>query len=215
MPKDWYLRKNGKIYGPLAPKKLKSLSNAGKITSKDEVANSKGGPWHPVTKLKGLNFNPASTAPRPASPPAQKIERPASPLPIKKAATAATVPTPQPVQYTAAQEPANYAVSAVPQSNQGADTRALLQYQAHSKSAGLAYAFWFFLGMWGAHRFYCGKTGSGVAMLLITLISIPLCFVLIGFVGIFAVAIWALIDAILISGWIRDYNSRLAGMVAP
>ena len=93
--------------------------------------------------------------------------------------------------------------------------RALLHYQANAKSAGIAYAFWFFLGMWGAHRFYCGKVGSAVAQLLITIISIPLCFVLIGFFPLCANAIWVLIDVFLISGWIRESNQRLAHLVAP
>lgn len=36
-----------------------------------------------------------------------------------------------------------------------------------AKSAGAAYLLWFFLGTLGAHRFYLGKTGSGVAQLLL------------------------------------------------
>jgi len=59
------------------------------------------------------------------------------------------------------------------------------------------------------------KTGSGVAMLLTTLFSLPLCIVFIGFLGIFAVGILLLIDTFLILGWVRDYNTRLASMIAP
>lgn len=92
----------------------------------------------------------------------------------------------------------------------GSDARAILHYQAHSKSTALAYALWFFLGTVGAHRFYAGRTGSAVVMLVIFLISLPLCFILVGFVGVFAVLIWALVDAFLIAGWIREHNSRLA-----
>ncbi|WP_080702388.1 NINE protein [Gilliamella apicola] len=29
------------------------------------------------------------------------------------------------------------------------------------KSKGVAYLLWFFLGMWGAHRMYCGKWITG------------------------------------------------------
>lgn len=51
------------------------------------------------------------------------------------------------------------------------------------------------LGMVGAHRFYVGKIGSGVAILLLTIswIGLPFAFV------------WALIDFIIIlSGGFKD-----------
>ena len=34
------------------------------------------------------------------------------------------------------------------------------------KSKGVAYLLWFFLGFFSAHRFYLGKTGSGILYLL-------------------------------------------------
>lgn len=34
------------------------------------------------------------------------------------------------------------------------------------KSTGTAYLLWFFLGAFGAHQFYLGKTGRAVSMLL-------------------------------------------------
>ena len=65
---------------------------------------------------------------------------------------------------------------------------------------------WFFLGQFGAHRFYLGKAGSAVAMLLIFLISIPLVFVFVGYLGFFTVFVWWIVDAFLIPGWIRTHN---------
>lgn len=55
----------------------------------------------------------------------------------------------------------------------------------------------FFLGGFGIHGFYLGNTAMGITLLVIYLISIPLMFLLIGFLGIFAVSIICLIQAIL------------------
>ena len=54
MPKVWFLKQNGKVFGPMPAEKLKAAAVAGKISGKDEVANEKTGPWQPVSKMKGL-----------------------------------------------------------------------------------------------------------------------------------------------------------------
>jgi TM2 domain-containing membrane protein YozV len=61
------------------------------------------------------------------------------------------------------------------------------------KSAGFAYVLWFFFGIFGNHRFYLGRAGSGIAMLL----------TLGGFF------IWWIIDLFLIGGMVRHYNGTL------
>lgn len=62
---------------------------------------------------------------------------------------------------------------------------------AGGKSAVVYVLLAFFLGMWGAHKFYAGKKGAGIAMLLMGtigwLLIIP---------GI-AVCIWAFVDFII------------------
>ena len=68
---------------------------------------------------------------------------------------------------------------------------------------------WFFLGGLGGHRFYLKQTGTAVAMLIITLVSIPLVVAGIGIVGFGIVGIWVLVDAFLIPGMTRDINNRL------
>jgi len=62
-----------------------------------------------------------------------------------------------------------------------------------------AFLLSFFLGPLGAHRFYVGKIGTGVVMLLLT----------ISFVGLIVSAIWNLIDWItIICGEFRDGDGR-------
>ena len=66
------------------------------------------------------------------------------------------------------------------------------EYDDVKKSKGVAYAFWFFLGVVGAHRFYAGDTGKGVAMLLT-----------LGGLG-----FWALIDVFFIGGRLDEVNRQ-------
>ena len=90
------------------------------------------------------------------------------------------------------------------------DAAAMMQYDANKKSAGVAYLLWFFLGLFGAHRFYLGEMGTGAAMLAITLVSIPLMIVVVGFFTIGITGVWSLVDLFLIPGITRRYNSNLA-----
>lgn len=84
-------------------------------------------------------------------------------------------------------------------------TMAQSEFQAAQKSAGAAYLLCIFLGVFGVHRFYLGRTGSGLAMLLITLLTI-------GF-GVIVTGIWALVDLFLIGGILREANQHiLAGI---
>lgn len=63
-----------------------------------------------------------------------------------------------------------------------------------------AFLLAFFLGPFGVHRFYCGRTGSGIAMLVLTITV----------VGALVTGIWALVDWILIvTGSFRDGDGKL------
>lgn len=90
------------------------------------------------------------------------------------------------------------------------DTTRMMLYDADKKSVLVAYILWFVLGYLGGHRFYTGRVVSGILMLLITAMSWILTLVYIGFVGLFLIFLWWILDAFLIPGWISGYNRRLA-----
>lgn len=93
--------------------------------------------------------------------------------------------------------------------NQG-DAQTMMMYDVQKKSMAVAYLLWWFLGMFGAHRFYLGQIGSAVAMLIITLVSFLLTFIFIGFIGLLAVGIWWIIDAFLVYQIVNQHNMRIA-----
>jgi len=61
------------------------------------------------------------------------------------------------------------------------------------KSSGATWLLWLFTGVLGGHRFYLGKTGSAVLMLI----------TLGGF------GFWTFIDLFLINGMIRNTNEKI------
>lgn len=90
------------------------------------------------------------------------------------------------------------------------DADRMMRYDANRKSVLIAYLLWFFLGLFGVHRFYLGRIGTGVGMLVLHGISWVLAFVLIGYLGFAFLGLWWLIDALLIPGMARGHNNRLA-----
>jgi TM2 domain-containing membrane protein YozV len=94
------------------------------------------------------------------------------------------------------------------------DARAMMMFEANKKSTVVAYLLWFFLGGTGAHRFYSGQKGGGIAQLLMLIFGFILTFVYIGFLILLALGIWVLVDAFLIPGWIQSHNSMLAAQLS-
>ena len=80
------------------------------------------------------------------------------------------------------------------------DARVLMLYEANKKTALVAYLLWFFLGLFGGHNFYLGRTGVAVTQLILSLV----------FVGLIITIFWVLVDAFLIPGWVSRQNNLLA-----
>ena len=98
-------------------------------------------------------------------------------------------------------------------SGSGSDAATMMRYDANKKSALIAYVLWFFLGYLGAHRFYLGHTGTGVAILLLTIASCLLAFVMIGLVLII-IALQALAKAAAGKGLFGDGSYFLLRVLA-
>lgn len=95
------------------------------------------------------------------------------------------------------------------------DADTIMRYDALKKSAVIAYVLWWFLGTFGAHRFYLNQGGTAIAMLVITLVSVPLCLVFVGFIGLGIIGVWWIVDAFLIPGMLQEYNLKLARSLTP
>ncbi|HEY8572732.1 NINE protein [Phenylobacterium sp.] len=89
------------------------------------------------------------------------------------------------------------------------DAQALMAFEANKKSMGVTYLLWLFLGGLGAHRFYLGKSASGLGILALSVLGWLTLFVGIGAVFLIVMGIWVLVDAFLIPGYIRSHNTLL------
>jgi len=83
------------------------------------------------------------------------------------------------------------------------DARQLALLESELRSRGknvlVAYILWYALGIIGGHRFYMKKTGSAVAMLILSIIVF----------GLIITLIWWIVDAFRLHHWIRDENREL------
>lgn len=73
------------------------------------------------------------------------------------------------------------------------------EVEKNKKNSTTAWILWWFLGTIGGHRYYMGKTGSAIAMTILT----------ITFFGLIISAPWALIDAFSISKWLRQDTEEI------
>jgi TM2 domain-containing membrane protein YozV len=88
----------------------------------------------------------------------------------------------------------------------------LMRFESEKKSAGVALFLCWLTGTFGGHRFYLGRPHA-VTMLIITVVSLPLCFVIIGFFGLFAIWVWTIADLFQVSRWVREHNTALLAKI--
>ena len=85
-----------------------------------------------------------------------------------------------------------------------------LNIHADGKNMVIAYLLWWFLGWAGIHRFYLGKTGSGIAQLALTVIGWATAVILIGFVFLAIWGLWWLCDAYYVQKYVKErYNETV------
>ena len=70
----------------------------------------------------------------------------------------------------------------------------------------LAYVLLLLLGGLGIHRFYVGDTTSGVILLVLTLVGWATAVFFVGFVLLFAVGAWVLVDLFLVPSMVNTAN---------
>ncbi len=114
------------------------------------------------------------------------------------------------------------------------DTDRFMLYDARKKETFVAYLIWFVLGAFGIHRFYLGRSASGLVMLILTVLGGPilvaglialfdagpsgrqgeslsgLVLVVLGTGMLVVICLWWIIDAFLTVGMVERYNSNLA-----
>ena len=85
----------------------------------------------------------------------------------------------------------------------------MMWFEANKKSMAVSYLLAIFLGSLGIHRFYLGRTGSALAMLLTTVCG---WFTVCLYIGIFAILttwVWTIVDLFLIPQMVNDENNKL------
>ncbi|MFO7722309.1 MAG: TM2 domain-containing protein, partial [Bacteroidales bacterium] len=75
-------------------------------------------------------------------------------------------------------------------------------YDANKKSVGLAYVLLIFFGGFGIHRFYLGRTGSAVAMVLLMGLTLLTWWFGLGILTMLVLSIWVFVDLFLTAGMV-------------
>ncbi|MFA6742527.1 MAG: TM2 domain-containing protein [Arcobacteraceae bacterium] len=72
----------------------------------------------------------------------------------------------------------------------------------------LAYILWWFLGVFGVHRFYTGQS-KGWLYIVLFIVGIITMFFVVGYFILIGLGIWWIIDGIKLNKVVKEYNLNL------
>lgn len=76
------------------------------------------------------------------------------------------------------------------------------------KEVWIAYILYLIAGMIGGHRYYLGETNTAITMTIMFVVGSILTIVLVGYIVLFILGIWVLIDLFTIPKMVRSANER-------
>jgi len=87
------------------------------------------------------------------------------------------------------------------------EAKELLLLESEVKNQGksmlVAYILWYFLGIFGGHRFYLDKKGTAITMIILDITII----------GLAATIIWHLIDAFMVYRYVKEINAEVESRI--
>ena len=79
----------------------------------------------------------------------------------------------------------------------------------NGKNMIVAYAFWWFLGSIGAHRFYLGRSKTAIGMIVLLILGLITSIVGVGYLLLAALGVWWLVDGFLVYRYVSEANNSL------
>jgi TM2 domain-containing membrane protein YozV len=85
--------------------------------------------------------------------------------------------------------------------------RMTVNVQPQGKNIVIAYLLWWFLGWAGLHRFYLGKTKTGLMMLGLSILGYATLIIGFGFIFLLYWGIWWVLDAYYVQKYVLEINT--------
>ena len=86
-------------------------------------------------------------------------------------------------------------------------TSMTVNVQPQGKNIVIAYLLWWFLGWAGLHRFYLGKTKTGLMMLGLSILGYATLIIGFGFIFLLYWGIWWVLDAYYVQKYVLEINT--------